>query len=151
MNLLPISRAVLPALNHFIFCGISDYLEDFVARIDAPRLHSLRTFYLGFDQVVDFEVHQFSEFINCSENLKKTLPRSCEVKIYDYFNVGFSIGSGICVGVIYRRIDQQTSQITHVLGWISHAGQIIRTRGHGGYRTAATPPPILLRADTVRI
>ena len=36
----PLIRIVLPALTCFYFGGGSDYLEDFVARIDCPRLNS---------------------------------------------------------------------------------------------------------------
>jgi hypothetical protein len=39
---LPVSaRSVLPALTSFDFWGVADYLEELVARIDAPRLSHL--------------------------------------------------------------------------------------------------------------
>lgn len=34
--------AVLPALTHFVFGGDSEYLEDLVAQIDAPRVDDVR-------------------------------------------------------------------------------------------------------------
>jgi hypothetical protein len=37
-HLLPSTRTVVPALTVFEFQGISDYLEDLVAQIDAPLL-----------------------------------------------------------------------------------------------------------------
>jgi hypothetical protein len=37
----PPTRTVLPALNRFWFQGVSEYSEDFVARIDAPLLDSI--------------------------------------------------------------------------------------------------------------
>ena len=36
----PPTRSALPALFVFQFAGVTEYLEDFVARIDAPLLHS---------------------------------------------------------------------------------------------------------------
>ena len=38
---LPPTRSVLPALTKFGFEAINEYLEDFVSRIDAPRLYRL--------------------------------------------------------------------------------------------------------------
>ena len=36
------TRAILPALTHFVFHGTREYLEDFVSSIDAPLLHDTR-------------------------------------------------------------------------------------------------------------
>ena len=41
-QLHPVIRTVLPALASFEVRGDSDYLEDLVARIDCPRLKSIR-------------------------------------------------------------------------------------------------------------
>lgn len=73
----PITRSVLPALDHFLFYGVREYLEDFVARIDTPQLDTISISY--YDHDVDFEVPQFAEFINRSEKLKKTLSNNCMV------------------------------------------------------------------------
>jgi hypothetical protein len=44
----PMTRSILPGLTTFCFKGASEYLDDLVARIDAPRLHHLFiTFRLG--------------------------------------------------------------------------------------------------------
>jgi hypothetical protein len=45
----PPARTVLPALTRLVFDGASEYLEDLVARIDAPLLSS---FYISFPQVI---------------------------------------------------------------------------------------------------
>jgi hypothetical protein len=46
----PPTYAVLPALTHFEFQGVSEYLEDLVARIDAPLLDFICiTFFHRFD------------------------------------------------------------------------------------------------------
>ena len=69
-NRRPLSpnRTVLPALMYFDFTsGASEYLEDLVARIDAPRLnHFGRTLYNQFD----FDTPQLVHFINRTPDLK---------------------------------------------------------------------------------
>ncbi len=62
----PLTRAVLPALTNFVFDGASEYLEDFVARIDPPLLNSLRmTLSLRFD------IPQVYKLIDRTERFKK--------------------------------------------------------------------------------
>ena len=56
----PLSRIILPALEELQFRGVSEYLEDLVARIDAPRLHYLCISF--FNQVI-FEIQQLPYFI----------------------------------------------------------------------------------------
>jgi hypothetical protein len=69
IHLPPVTRTVLPALTYFYFNGVREYLEDFVARISAPRLHDVVTYY--FNQLVDFEVPQLWRFIDHSEDLRQ--------------------------------------------------------------------------------
>ena len=38
----PLTRSILPALRHFGFVRVSEYLEDLVARTDSPLLDSLQ-------------------------------------------------------------------------------------------------------------
>ncbi len=57
----PLARSVLPALTSFEFKGRSEYSEDFVARIDAPRLNNLKIIY--FHQL-DFDTSQLVRFVN---------------------------------------------------------------------------------------
>ena len=57
----PLTRAVLPTLTDFRFKGISEYLEDLVARFDAPLLHSLAI--TLFHQLI-FETPHISQFFN---------------------------------------------------------------------------------------
>ena len=59
-----VTRTVLPALTVFHFQGASEYLEDLVARIDAPQLDHFITSYLN--QLVDFQVPQLPLFIDRS-------------------------------------------------------------------------------------
>jgi len=57
----PLKRSVLPALTRFGFKGVSEYLEDLVARIDAPRL---RTVTITFFNQLIFDVLQLSQFLS---------------------------------------------------------------------------------------
>ena len=57
-------RVVLPALTRLNFRGIADYLEDLVARIDAPRLGDIEV--TIFNESF-FELSKLSEFINRTE------------------------------------------------------------------------------------
>ena len=56
----PQTRFVLPALRYVWFKGVSEYLEDLVANIDAPRLHRLTISF--FNQIV-FDTPQLAQFI----------------------------------------------------------------------------------------
>jgi hypothetical protein len=127
----PETRTVLPALCDLFFSGVCGYLEDFVARIDAPQLGSIVIFYS--DQVANFEVPQLSEFINRSENLKDTLSNHCQIMIDDYDDaVDFCVGgvtsdeaerwdpeTGISVWIMCEGIDRQILHLAHILSWIS--------------------------------
>jgi hypothetical protein len=56
----PPTRTVLPALTHFMFQGVNEYLEDLVAQIDAPLLDSTRITF--FHQLI-FEIPQLVQFM----------------------------------------------------------------------------------------
>jgi hypothetical protein len=56
----PLTRSVFPALVSFWFKGVSEYLEDIVARIDTPQLNLVNITF--FNQIV-FDTPQFIKFI----------------------------------------------------------------------------------------
>ena len=56
----PPTRFVLPALTRFEFRGVSDYMEDLVAQIDAPLLNSIWITF--FNQLV-FDIPQLAKFM----------------------------------------------------------------------------------------
>ncbi|KAI0246674.1 hypothetical protein BJV78DRAFT_1286202 [Lactifluus subvellereus] len=62
-------RAVVPTLIRFEFEGVSQYLEDLVARIDAPILDRLGNVF--FNQPV-FDVLQTIQFVDCAERLSSS-------------------------------------------------------------------------------
>ena len=57
----PNTRSVLPVLASFSFIGVSEYLDDFVACIDAPQLNKLLITF--FDDIV-FDTPQLVRFIS---------------------------------------------------------------------------------------
>jgi hypothetical protein len=56
----PPTRGVLPALTRFRFRGASEYLEDLVARIDAPLLDSI---YITFFHQLIFDIPRLTQFM----------------------------------------------------------------------------------------
>lgn len=102
----PITRTILPALTTFDFNGLFEYLEDFVAQVDAPQLNCLGIVYLGKgkgywgeveqysdssesedeeEDNIDFQIPQLCKFIDRSENLKISWFRRAFLEIQDYF------------------------------------------------------------------
>ena len=63
----PLSRSVLPVLTDLKFKGVSEYLDDLVARIDSPRLKDLDVTF--FNQIV-FDTPQLVQFIGRTQMLK---------------------------------------------------------------------------------
>jgi hypothetical protein len=63
----PPKRSVLPVLTDLTFRGVIEYLEDLVARIDAPQLDEL---HITFFNQIDFVAPQLVQFIRRTPNLK---------------------------------------------------------------------------------
>ncbi|KAH9169987.1 hypothetical protein EDB89DRAFT_2244339 [Lactarius sanguifluus] len=130
-TLLPLmTRTVLPALKHSVFC-VCEYSEDFLARIDAPQLCCIEIYYVD-EAVVDFAVPQLTDFINRSENLKRTLSKHCQIIVDDIEGiVDLYIGgptdnvtclqpeTGICVYFLCNGMDRKFLQLTSVLSRVS--------------------------------
>ncbi|KAH9037532.1 hypothetical protein EDB84DRAFT_1137820 [Lactarius hengduanensis] len=76
----PVTRTILPALISIRFMGASEYLEDLVGRIDSPQLHQISTVYLN--QVVDFQVAQFSNFVDRSVGPKTALCKHAQFSLF---------------------------------------------------------------------
>ena len=64
----PLIRNILPSLTVFSFHGVSEYLEDFISQIDAPRLCSLD---IDFFHQLTLDVSQLHQFINRTETLRE--------------------------------------------------------------------------------
>ena len=63
----PLSRSILPGLTVFLFKGVSEYLEEILARIDAPRLEELHITF--FNQII-FDTPQLFLFISRRPTLR---------------------------------------------------------------------------------
>jgi hypothetical protein len=59
----PPTRTLLPILTELQFLGVSEYLDDFVARIDAPLLNDLMITFFHQRQRI-FDTPQLTEFIS---------------------------------------------------------------------------------------
>ena len=62
----PPTRSILPALTGFWFKGVTEYLEDLVSRIDAPRLYQLSTTLFSD---IDFDIPELNRFISRTPTL----------------------------------------------------------------------------------
>jgi hypothetical protein len=71
----PLTRSVLPALTQFLFKGVSEYLDDVVACIDAPKLKILKIVF--FNQIV-FDSPQLIQFI-CRTPMVKAFEKALVV------------------------------------------------------------------------
>jgi len=69
MSLFPHPRRhiILPTLTHFRFRGTTDYVEDFVSRIQAPSLYRVKI--TLFNQLL-FNIPQLTQFIKRTEKLR---------------------------------------------------------------------------------
>ena len=76
------TRVDLPALTRFVFHGVSEYIEDFVARINAPLLSHVRINIAFFNQLL-FDVSHLSRFIGRVEIFKAL--RQSQVQFDDGF------------------------------------------------------------------
>ena len=61
----PLTRSVLPCFTHLRFKGVSEYLEDLVACIEAPQLYVLD---ITFFNDIEFDTPQFMQFISRTPN-----------------------------------------------------------------------------------
>ena len=109
----PLIRTLLPALTYFEFAGVSEYLDDFVARIDAPLLGY---FHITFFHQLIFDTPQLTQFIS----------RTPKFKAYDEAHVEFSdrrvwvstIDEALSLGISCRQSDWQLSSLAQVCGSI---------------------------------
>jgi hypothetical protein len=72
----PPARDVLPSLSHFDFRGSAEYMEDLVARIDAPCLYH---FIVSYSEDFNFIPSQLVPFISRSERIKERNDRVVEL------------------------------------------------------------------------
>ena len=124
MHSPPLTPTVLPDLTSFVFQGASEYLEDLVARIDGPQLNQILIYYLN--QIVDFQVTQYSRFINRSVCPEPTLSKYAHI-IFSRECINFATHRH--ASHLYGDYDKEPA-VTRVLcqgiDWqVSHMAQVI--------------------------
>ena len=117
------TRNVLPALSSFTFRGVSEYLEDLVAQIDAPELERISVVY--WNQPHNVRPTHLSDFINRSVGPELTPSRRAHV-IFHLGRVAFTLYrranySGcdqrrVEVSVSMEKANGHTPDLTQVLG-----------------------------------
>ena len=136
-HLDPLARAVLPALTNFHYEGRSEYLEDFLVRIDTPLLDNVRVEYVfPGDQL---EIPQFSRFIERTENLKLDQFTRAEGVFFSknsYFKFDCpQEKSSLSLNMFQAGCPMQVATMAHVLGQLaamfSNVGDLF---AHGDYR-----------------
>jgi hypothetical protein len=112
----PVTSAVLPSLTFLSFRGITEYLEDLVARISAPLLNLVRTSF--FDQLT-FDIPQLFRFIGRSKKLRS--PKRATVSFYHSFaNIVFGPREGIVrprhfsLRILCGGSNRQVSSVTRI-------------------------------------
>ena len=104
----PPTRTVLPALTIIWFKGVCEYLDDLVARIDAPRLHDL---HITFFNDVVFDGPQFIQFISRTPTLKAVENAHIVFRRRKAIINSSSQTSGCEVGISCRELDWQVSSL----------------------------------------
>ena len=110
------TRVVVPALTYFRFKGVSEYLDDLVVHIDAPRLNCL---YIVFFNQINFDTAQLGQFISRTPRLMT--PYDAHM-VFDNYAVlaelqsrTSALGYGdLKVKIFCREVDLQLSTLARV-------------------------------------
>jgi hypothetical protein len=108
----PATRFVLPVLTFFSFKGVTEYLDDLVARVDAPRLNSSD---ITFFNQIAFDTPQFIQFVSRTPTLKAL--EIARVTFQDgtaCVNLKTSRHQGLNVRVPCKELDWQVSSLEQV-------------------------------------
>ena len=105
----PPTRTLLPALTFFCFEGVSEYLDDLVARIDAPLLNNL---YITFFHQLIFDTPQLTRFISRTPNIHAF--NSAFVKFFDSSVSVTTTDEVLTFGISCRQSDWQLSSLAQV-------------------------------------
>ena len=127
-----LTRATLPALSVLYFSGVSEYLEDFVARIDAPRLTRLG---IAFFMDLIFDIPRLFNFIDRTEGLKLFNQARIEFS-GQTIEIVFGSPSRFSLAIRCERPDWQLSSMTQIfseqLPFLSHVEQLELRELRGG-------------------
>jgi len=107
----PLTRFVLPVLTTLVLHEDIEYIDDFVARIDTPRLFELILVFVG--QIV-FDTPQVIQFISRTPTLNAPEEARFAFDRHDA-SVRLTSGSGdVRVGALSMELDMQISSMVHV-------------------------------------
>ena len=109
----PPTRTLLPTLTSFVFKGVSEYLDDLVARIDAPLLEDLD---IAFFYQLIFDTPQLTQFISRTPKFK-----ACDGAqvLFSNFSVWvLTIDRVLSLSISCRQSDWQLSSLAQVCGSI---------------------------------
>jgi hypothetical protein len=118
------TRSTLPSLSNLTFTGVSEYFEDFVARIGTPCLTLLR---VAFFMDLIFDIPQLHDFIHHTEGLK---PFNQAAIWFSGRTIAIVLGSSARfeLKIICERPDWQLSSVTQIfsqqLPLLSHVEQL---------------------------
>ena len=99
----PLTRSTLPSLTKFVFKGASEYLEEILARVDAPRLNKMHITF--FNQII-FNTPRLFQFISQSPTLRT--PERGYI-VFCHFGIRFISQTSDC-GVLTVEISCTTSE-----------------------------------------
>ena len=123
----PLTRVILPALKKLQFRGVSEYLEDLVSWIDAPRLDSLQISF--FNQII-FDIQQLSHFVGNAGILEppshaKVIFANDHVEINLYSSKGTDPPKTLKLEVYCRVVDWQVWSMSQICNQISFLPSIV--------------------------
>ena len=108
----PLTRGThLSALTRFVFKGVSEYLDDLVARIDAPLL---AYFHITFFHQLIFNTPKLTQFISRTPNFK-----ACNDAVVQFYDSSVSVSTtdlALRLGISCRQSDWQLSSLAQVCG-----------------------------------
>ena len=107
------TRLVLPTLKYFKFRGVSEYLEDLMARIDAPILDCLHITF--FHQLI-FDTPQLTRFISRTPH-SRSQDEEARVTFFNsavVFTLPEIFGRELELGISCRQSDWQLSSLAQV-------------------------------------
>jgi hypothetical protein len=108
----PLTRSVLPALRHFRFVGVSEYLEDLVDQIDSHLLDSLQIRF--FNQLI-FDTPLLTRFISRTPELEA--PKEARID-FSYSGVSVEVpgvvGRGLRLEISCTPSDWQLSSLAQI-------------------------------------
>ena len=105
----PMTRSILPNLTHFWFKGASEYLDDLVARVDAPQLDYL---HINFLLQTNFDTPHLVQFISRTPRFQE--PNEAYVSLHPYPVVRLSEDGECRVEFLCEESGPQVSYITWV-------------------------------------